>query len=314
MDERQRQIRESAGLEESRLNQDFIDALRKWGPTVLMLLAVAAGVYWGWDKYKKHEVAKINDAFHQFETLTNTRDNSTVSPQSLIAVANDFQGVKAVAPLARLAAADAYLRAVRDGVKLGAAVDPQTGALTNKDDVLTDADRQDYLSKGAALYQQVVDANAANSDKAALAIQGQFGLAAVAESKGDFEQAKTRYEQAASAAEKVGFTANVKVAKDRIAKLPTLASPPKLFAEADLPKLPEPPPPPALPTPTAPPGVIIAPIPAPPGAPTQQPVTPQADPGATPPPAPAPAPADAPKPAEPLPAPSSPPAPPTPPK
>jgi hypothetical protein len=43
MDERQTQIRERAGLEEARYNQDFIEFLRRFGTPILMVAAVIAG-------------------------------------------------------------------------------------------------------------------------------------------------------------------------------------------------------------------------------------------------------------------------------
>ena len=47
MDERQTQIREAAGLDESRLNTEFVEFLRKWGPIALGVLAVAALAFVG---------------------------------------------------------------------------------------------------------------------------------------------------------------------------------------------------------------------------------------------------------------------------
>ena len=42
MEERQTQIREGAGLEESKLNVEFIDWLQRWSTPILLLVAGAA--------------------------------------------------------------------------------------------------------------------------------------------------------------------------------------------------------------------------------------------------------------------------------
>src|SRR5438874_2058363 len=104
MDERQSQIRERAGLEESRLNEDFIEFLRKWGTPALMVLAIVAVGYLGLNKYKKARDEKIDKAFFDYEQVSGSNNPS---PQSLTATAEEHEGVKAVSMLARRDAADA---------------------------------------------------------------------------------------------------------------------------------------------------------------------------------------------------------------
>ena len=58
MDERQQQIKAGAGLEESRINQDLIDFLQKWGSWILMALAVAALAYAGLQWLERQRVEK----------------------------------------------------------------------------------------------------------------------------------------------------------------------------------------------------------------------------------------------------------------
>lgn len=305
MEQRHQQIRERAGLEEARLNVEFIDALRKWGPWVLIILAVLTGAQFARTKLKTAEVDKVNRAFDDYNQSSMT---ANPSPSALKAVAEDFGDVRGIGILANLDAADAYLRAVRVGVKPGATVLPD-GTVENKDDVLTDQDRTTFLSEAESLYNKVV--TSAKPDQTVLAVSGLYGLAAVAESRQEFDKAKGYYEQVVAKAQNTPYELQAAVAKKRIDDLSKLSQLPKLYTQAELPKIkgvdPEPPPPAPVVDPAAVPAPTdgSAPVPQPAAEPglTPAPVTPA--------PAPAPAPAqpeapkpDQPKPADPAPAPA----------
>lgn len=256
MDQRQTQIREGAGLEESRLNVEFIDLLRKWSSPVLMVAAVLAFGYWGWQKYQEVKLNKLNTAFSQLEAASAGNDPS---PDSLKGVATEYGTVRAVGTLARLQAADVYLRAVRLGVKVGAQPEADANGLPQikADDLLTDEDRVRYLGDAEALYQQVVtDTQAKPGMNALHTIDACYGLAAIAESRGDMAQAKAQYEKVIAAAQKAGLEAQAVVAKSRIDGLEALKTIPKVYNAAELPK---PPAPPAPPVPVAPEGEAPAP-------------------------------------------------------
>jgi hypothetical protein len=325
MDERQAQIRERAGLEESRLNQEFIEWLRKWGSPILMVVAVLAVAYALRDRWHKAADSKLDQGFEELAAATSGGNSS---PDALLALANTYDGHAAISALARLEAADAYLDALRRGVKPGAVLkvenNRQTGELENPDDALTDADRTDFLKRSAELYQQVFDQTSAKAGQHVLTINALYGLAAVAEGRQELDKAKGYYEQIAKIAEANAMPAHAALANERIKKLPELQNVPKLYAKAELPPAPkkEEPAAPTITPVSGPP----APVPAPPAvlpdvlsnqppaapAPSPAPAPAPTDPGATPPANPAPIPAPAPAPANPTPDPATPPA--TPPK
>src|SRR4051812_13198792 len=114
MDERQTQIRERAGLEESRLNQEFIEWLRKWGTPIMLVVAVVAAAYALKDRWNKAADNKIDQGWQELEAV---KQGGNVSPDALISLASDYEGVAAISPMARLEAADAYLDALRRGIK-----------------------------------------------------------------------------------------------------------------------------------------------------------------------------------------------------
>jgi hypothetical protein len=318
MDERQAQIRERAGLEESRLNQEFIDWLRKWGSPILMVVAVLAVAYALRDRWHKAADTKLDKGFEELASLT--ASNNT-NPDALVQVATEYDGHAAIASLARLEAADAYLDALRRGVKPGATLKMEnnrpTGELENAEDALTDADRTDFQKKAAELYQQVYDQTNGKSGKQVLTMNALYGLAAVAEGRQDFDKAKGYYEQIAKIADGLAMPAHSALVKERIAKLSDLHNVPKLYTKAELPPVPkkEEPPAPQItpvaapPAPGANPGAIspTAPpaVPAP-SAPAPAPSNPESAPGTSP--TPSPAPGTNPAPANPEAPPAAPPA------
>lgn len=256
MDERQSQIKEGAGLEESRINEELIEFLNKWSFPVLLVIAIISGGYFVKNKYEQRKIARRDAAFAQLGAVEATQSPSIVS---LTAIADEFQGVGSVAELARLKAADMHMRAVRSGV------DPADDTT-----VLSDDDRKFHLEKAEGLYRSVLDAVKDDAAKALLAANAAFGLASVAESRGDADTARSEYEQAKAYASQSGYTPLASVADEMIASLSD-APPAPLPSKADLPTMPYEQTPEAAPATTpAEPGADVpateAPMPEAPGA------------------------------------------------
>ncbi|MGE3107203.1 MAG: tetratricopeptide repeat protein [Phycisphaerales bacterium] len=230
MDDRQQQIREGAGLEESRLNTEFIDFLKKYSTHVLVVIAVIAFGFFGWNKYKESRENALTAAFSELDSAA-----SASKPENLLAVAEDHAGKASVAELARLYAADLYLNATRSGLKLGAELDPQTGLPTSDADVLDDATAEQYLTRAAEIYDAVVGRTTGRADQIQFTVGGLFGLAAVAESRGKFDDARSYYERIKSVSSE-SVAEFGKRAQERIDSLAQLASLPTLYHESDLPK------------------------------------------------------------------------------
>lgn len=297
LDERQQQITEGAGLEASRLNVEFIDWLRRWSTPILAVIAVVVLGYVAYGRWHQSRRAEIDRAFAQYDAVVGSVNPS---PDSLKTLAEEFEGARAVPHMARLKAADIYLRAARRGLKPGVELNAD-GTPKGPDDLLNGETRERTLAEAQRLYQQVFEATAGDKAGAQLSIGSAFGLAAVAECRGDATAASVAYKQVVSIATTAGFTLQAEIARQRAESLATLQMP-TLYAKAELPKLPwadelTPPPPPAPdPSPAAPEST-----PAPTG--TEQPTSgePGATPGSTPPAGSAPA--------EPTPAPAAPPPP-----
>ena len=200
MDERQAQIKEGAGLDESRVNEDLLAFLNKWSFPVLLIIALVSGGYYVLNMVERSKLAKRDEAFAQ---LGNMESSGSPSVLSLTAIAQEYSGVGSVSELATLQAADIHLNAARTGI------DPTDGVT-----VLTDEDQKFHLDQAETLYQRVADMVSGKPDLELFAVNATFGLAATAESLGDLESAKSRYARAETLATEAGFVSLAKVAAE----------------------------------------------------------------------------------------------------
>jgi predicted negative regulator of RcsB-dependent stress response len=247
MEERQTKIREGAGLEESRINREFIDWLQRWSTPILLLIAVAALGYLGYQWLQQKRAETVALAFQDLEAAAST---TSPNPRALEDVAQTYRGVRAVSHVASLVAADEYLRAARLGIVPGAEV--QQDGTYSQEDLLSGEQRNRYLADAERLYTGVLQATHADTTKAIHAISAAYGLAAVAETRGDLETARGHYERTIAISERVGYHAHAAVARQRIDTLSARAERPRLYAAAELPPLPGSPQPQAPDAPFAP--------------------------------------------------------------
>ncbi len=235
MDDRQTDIRAGAGLENSRINQEFVDFLNKWSSPVLITLAVAAGVWWLLQYMERRENARIDQAFSELQAAT---AGGNPSPSSLTTIANDYSGVRSVPELAKLTATDIYLRAFTIGTEPGAQFDPMTRRVLNPDDVLTPERRSQYLALAEATANEVLSDSKDKPSKALFAMQALTRLAAVQEGKRDFEAAKGYYEQLKALSAKEQYPSIVSFAESRIANLDSIKQVDALPSAENVPALP----------------------------------------------------------------------------
>jgi len=219
MDDRQSGIKEGAGLEDSRVNQEFIDFLQKWSSPVIMVLAVAALVWAGLQYLERQRVAEIDQAFSELDAAM---QGGNPSPSSLKTIAAEYEGIKSVSQLALLQTSDLYLAAFVSGIEPGAQRDPQTGEPTDESDVLDDAKKQTYLEQAGQIAQQVLDQTTGVEGKELLAMQAMSRLASVAEGKRDFDGAVSMYKQLEALANQAQYPSIAVFAASRIENVDSL--------------------------------------------------------------------------------------------
>lgn len=231
MDKRQTGIVEGAGLNESRLNQDFIAFLNKWSSPLLFTLALIAGGWWFWN-YRQDQQASFVDAAHV--QLENAVMAGNPNPVTLVTLAEEYSGVAGIAPRALLAAADVRLSAASRGVVPGSIVN-QDGTV-NESDLLNEEERTDEYEKAADLYKRVWNLTKDDSAMTLHALGAASGLAAVAESLSDVEGAKAYYQQVVDLAERSKYEVHAAIARQRMASIERrMAERPKLYAKSELP-------------------------------------------------------------------------------
>lgn len=235
MDERIKDIKEGAGREESRINEDLLEFLQKWSTPALLVLAAVAVSYWGWNQFKQMQIAKVNKAAAAYTSAT---VGGAANPDTLSNIADEFGGVRSFGLLAKLDLADVYLFAVQRGLAPGVEYDPN--AQLAEGDLLDDAAQTMYLDRAKKLYQEVYDAAWNVKGKEPLAIEAAFGLAAAAETVDDLDGASIQLGKATVLAEKIGYQALAIIANKRAASLADAGAKPKLYAASALPPLPEP--------------------------------------------------------------------------
>ncbi len=264
MDERHSQIKEGAGLDESRLNTDFVDFLKKWSTPALLVVAAIVVVMFALRKLEERRGAHIDAAFAQYEAASTPKPTGdpdsaaltsvvAISPLTLQGVAEEYADVPGARWLSRLAAADTYLTAVRTGVTLGATVRADGTVADPEQDLLTPEGRADYLEQARGLYRTVLQDTENDPGATLHSMRALFGIAAVQESEGQLEGARETLDRAATLGAARGFLELASLAEQRINTLDELAEPITLVSRDILPELPwEQPPPAPAPEPGAP--------------------------------------------------------------
>lgn len=228
MDERQAQIKERAGLDESRLNQDLLDFLKKWGAYLMTGVAAVALAYVGWQYMERKSEENRDEAFVALEAAVESGN-----PNNLINIANQYSGVGAVATLARSAAADLRLAAYRTGIPVDVTLD-SAGKLPDGKAFLTEEERAKELKAAEELYQTVLNDSTKSADRVFAAVGALNGLASVAEARGELDKAKGFYQQIQSMT-KDRYPGLADAATKRVESLDSLATLPRLYNNSELP-------------------------------------------------------------------------------
>ena len=242
IDKRHTEIKEGAGLDESRLNLEFVDFLRKWSTPVLLILAIAAIGYFLYTRQQEAKRERTADAFRQFTVVAMS---ANPSPESLVGIAEAFGDVRGIGAMARLAAADEYLRAVRRNLRPGSELGPG-GVVLDPEDELKPEERSRFLDEAERLYRRAHADTVGNPAMTLHTLGALYGLAAVAECVGDLEAARNVLDQALMLAEKRGYPQHVVIARERLDALSKGGEPVRLYRAAELaplPELPQPAPP-----------------------------------------------------------------------
>lgn len=212
MERRHTEIREGAGLEESRINREFIDFLQQWGGWILIVLAVIALGYAGLEKLENMRRNSRDNAFLALNAALESQN-----PEGLLRVAEEHD-VGVVPKMARREAADIWLACAKVGLTPGDLYEvTSTG---NWDGVIPetskDFDPDAALKQAESLYEALVEESRGDKKHAEFTLSGLFGLAAVAEARADKDAAAKYYQEAKKVADDAGMTDIAMEAQERL--------------------------------------------------------------------------------------------------
>jgi len=172
---------QKADLADDRLNEDFVVWLKTKGPSWLLAMLVAIVAYLFIVNWQQKELRTQNEAWISLQEAQ--------LPASLEDVAILYPEIDSVANQARVRAANIYMRSVH--------LDRPIGATADTIEKLSDEDRLFNLERADSLYGQILSATTEMPGDTLMAVTALNGQAAVAESKGQLDAARTLYEQAA---------------------------------------------------------------------------------------------------------------------
>lgn len=208
-------------LTESRVNDDFVQWLKKHGMNTLLAVLIAACAVMGYQFWQRKGVEKSAAAWQDLSRAT--------LPEALEQVAKDHADLPQVAIAALLQAGDLRLRQVQAGVLTAAqGTTPAVPLDEAARKIALDAADEDY-AKAADLAR-----NSPGARSNLVVLQTLFGRAAVAECRGDLDNSRKFLAEAESLAG-TDWEPIAKLAKTRIDGLVALATPVTLPRNADLP-------------------------------------------------------------------------------
>ncbi|MEE2906542.1 MAG: hypothetical protein VX527_01795 [Planctomycetota bacterium] len=181
--ERLQQVQQS-DLGESRVNEDFVNWIKTSGPWYLLAILVGIAVYMYLVNLQRSELREREQAWYDL--------GEAVMPASLEDVAQRHADIDGIGSIARLQAANTYLTSLQTNLALGATIEEGTP--------LSEEDRTLGMERADRLYTQIVNEDQGEFGDTLTTVSALNGLAAIAESRGDVDQARTYYEKAADRA------------------------------------------------------------------------------------------------------------------
>ena len=225
MDERQTQVVSGAGLQESRINTEFVDFLSKWGPRALyVLLAIVLG-FLGYQQWTKHKMRLADQAFSDYEAQVASRN-----PDLLLKVATDHAAQPAVWALATRDAAAVLLNSAIMGINPGADL-----IAPRPEDIMSPAQRTAMFQKAESLYRDVLAKSRNDASRFTFAQQARWGIASALVSQGKTDEAKKMLEEFIAQGGANNHPDLVALGTERLNRINAMTTAPVVVAQAALP-------------------------------------------------------------------------------
>ena len=191
---------QTSDLKESRVNEDFVGFLKKQGPLIALVILAPIAILLFIYNQRDAKAAKYDEAYSMLA-------NSSL-PEAFTEVASKYPDVGTVAIQAYIRSGQAYLNAIRVNASLTevAASQQQGGEPLGADTSLSDDERTAYLNGADDAFSRALAAIAEDEggtpdpSYSLLAVSALSGRAAVADARGNADEAKSLYLEAAARA------------------------------------------------------------------------------------------------------------------
>lgn len=226
MDDRQRQVKVGAGLEESRINQEFLDWLGKWGPRVLIVLLVIVAAYQGKRFLDQNARQSENQAFVDYHEAVRTNDAAAV-----LVVGDKHDGVGTLWEMSRMRAGESLMREGTTGLMEGT-VDRRS---PTPDEILSEEVRTQRLERAVELYEGVIARVEGKKNRVLYLLKAQDALASAMISLGRYDEGRALLESVVETGEESGYGDLAELARERLARWDDVVNPPVVVSLASLP-------------------------------------------------------------------------------
>ncbi len=207
-------------ITESRINEEFLEWLKtKFWTWVLFALVIVAA-WMGLIRWRQARERNLNEAWAALSQAS--------MPMAFEDVAAKYEDVPGLSQEARRLAAGLLLRAVQTGRSL-------EGDPANPVEITPEL-RQDYLARADRLYREILQTDDGSDGMVLQAACALSGHAVIAECRGDVDEARTLFNQAAARAESI-YPEMAARMRRRAEAVPTAVTEVTLPSQNDLPKI-----------------------------------------------------------------------------
>jgi tetratricopeptide (TPR) repeat protein len=245
VDRRLGEIKEGAGLEESRLNLELIEFLKRHSDKFFLVIIAGALLIMG-QRYWHQIVIDAEDsawtAYNEAQLVGAERleELAMTKPGLLEGIAYSYEDRFGLRMSALLDAGDEYLEAVTFGVKPHVLAplrqNPFGFGDIAEEDRLTEESRATTIGKAETAYNDVLEIAGDDDARLLYRLQAWYGLASCAEARKDLDAARSFYQQVIDNAGP--FEGQVRLAEHRIETLDSVLTAPRVVEAPSEPELP----------------------------------------------------------------------------